>query len=234
MTVDVASLSAAELAALDALLAPAEDDKWAGFYAARDKPCPFFTEAPDENLLRWLAAGLLPPGRALDLGCGHGRNALCLARHGYAVQAVDASPSAVAWARERIAASGLPVALHQQSVLDFAPSGEGADLVYDSGCFHHIAPHRRRQYVEQVARLLKPGGAFGLVCFRPEAGSGFSDDEVYRRRSLGGGLGYSEAELRALWSPALRLESIEPMREMPAGADSFGRAFLWVCLARKC
>ncbi|KIX77460.1 SAM-dependent methyltransferase, partial [Streptomyces sp. MBRL 601] len=41
---------------------------WDGFYAARERPVPFFAAKPDANLARHLAAGLLPPAaRALDL-----------------------------------------------------------------------------------------------------------------------------------------------------------------------
>jgi tellurite methyltransferase len=38
----------------------------------------------------------LPPGRALDLACGTGRNALWLARQGWSVTAVDGAPAAIA------------------------------------------------------------------------------------------------------------------------------------------
>ena len=77
---------------------------------------------------------------------------------------------------------------------------EGAyDLVYDSGCLHHLPPHRRKDNVGLVKRALKPGGSFGLVCFRPDGGSGYTDEQVYEHWSLGGGLGYSEESLRALW-----------------------------------
>jgi len=48
-----------------------------------------------------------------------------------------------------------------------------------------------------VRAALKPGGSYGLVCFRPEGGSGFTDQQVYERASLGGGLGYSEDHLPA-------------------------------------
>ena len=41
------------------------------------------------------AASKLTPGRALDLACGTGRNALWLAQHGWDVTAVDASPTAI-------------------------------------------------------------------------------------------------------------------------------------------
>jgi SAM-dependent methyltransferase len=55
---------------------------WDGFYADRERAVPFFVAKPDENLVSYLARGLLSPGRALDLGCGPGRNAVHLASLG--------------------------------------------------------------------------------------------------------------------------------------------------------
>lgn len=47
------------------------------------------------------SAGALPPGRALDLACGAGRNAMWLAEHGWQVTAVDGAPSAIEVLRGR-------------------------------------------------------------------------------------------------------------------------------------
>jgi len=58
------------------------------------------------------AAELLPPGRALDLASGPGRNALYLASLGWSVVAVDSSPAAIRILRERAAASGLSIDTH--------------------------------------------------------------------------------------------------------------------------
>jgi hypothetical protein len=105
--------------------------------------------------------------------------------------------------------------------------------VYDSGCFHHIAPHRRRGYVDLVVRALKPGGWFGLTCFRPEGGSGYSDEEVYERGSMGGGLGYTEERLREIWSAGLEVRLVRQMNKPDAGSALFGESFLWALLAQK-
>ena len=43
----------------------------------------------------------MKPGRALDLACGAGRNALWLAEHGWSVTAVDGSPAAIELVRMR-------------------------------------------------------------------------------------------------------------------------------------
>jgi len=43
----------------------------------------------------------LPPGRALDFGCGGGRNSLYLARHGWDVTGIDMLGAAVEKARSK-------------------------------------------------------------------------------------------------------------------------------------
>ncbi len=221
------------LAKLDALLAGCGDDWWDAFYANRARPCPFFVAFPDESLAQWVSQGPVRPGRALDLGCGNARNAIFLSRSGFSVEGIDSSHAAIDWARDRAAEAGADILLRRESVFDVDIEAGGYDVVYDSGCFHHIPPHRRNSYVELVVRALKPGGWFGLTCFTPEGGSGYSDQEVYERRSMGGGLGYTEERLREIWSDPLRVHVIRQMDKPVAGSGLFGERFLWVLLARK-
>lgn len=222
-------------AELDALLVDHQHDWWNAFYANRAKPVPFFVPAPDESLSAWITSGLIAPGRVLDLGCGNGRNAVLLARCGFSVQGIDYSREALAWAVQRAEEAGVSarIRFHNTSVFDAPLAAAGCDGVYDSGCFHHMPPHRRDGYIALVAAALKPGGWFGMACFRPEGGSGLTDDEVYERRTLGGGLGYTEAALREAWSGAFEIISLRPMHEHAAGGALFGKAFLWALLARK-
>ena len=210
-----------------------ERANWQAFYADRDRQCPFFVLAPDENLAEWLQEGGFPAGRALDIGCGNARNAIYLARYGFTVDAVDHSASAVAWAREEVAKAKAAVHVHCMSIFDFEAQAGAYDLVYDSGCFHHMPPHQRAEYVRLVSRALKPGAAFGLVCFTPEGGSGRSDEEVYAKGSLGWGLGYDESSLRRIWGGDFDIQSVRHMREYPASAELFGKGFLWVMLAQR-
>ena len=233
MTSQFDDLTEAALCELDASLATQTSQRWDAFYQDRAKPCVFFGTAPDESLAAWVQSGVLRPGRAIDLGCGNGRNAVFLARQGFAVQAVDYSRTAIEWARDRIAAAGVEVSLTQQSVFELQIEAGSCDLVYDSGCFHHIAPHRRKTYVDLVLSALKPGGYFGLTCFRPEGGSGYTDSEVYERGFLGGGLGYTEQSLRAVWSSGLQVRVIRQMAETSPESGLFGESFLWALLAQK-
>jgi SAM-dependent methyltransferase len=218
---------------LDALLADREGHWWDSFYENRARPCSFFGANPDESLVGWVVGGLVRPGRALDVGCGNGRNAIFLSRSGFVTEGVDYSQTAIAWAKERVAKAGVDILLHEQSVFELDLEADSYDFIYDSGCFHHIAPHRRGSYVALVSRALKPGGWFGLACFKPEGGSGYSDEEVYERRSMDGGLGYTEERLREIWSSKLRIHFIRQMDKPSTESGLFGESFLWVLLAQK-
>lgn len=52
-------------------------------------------------MTEWLGEGMLAPRRVLELGAGHGRNAVHLAWRGCAVDAVDFSTTAIEWGRKR-------------------------------------------------------------------------------------------------------------------------------------
>ena len=64
-------------------------------------------QKPSDLLVRWL--GSLPPGKALDLACGTGRNSLFLAEKGYAVTAIDVSPIAIRLAEKSAREKGLTI-----------------------------------------------------------------------------------------------------------------------------
>ena len=208
---------------------------WDGFYQDRDKPIPFFANRPDENLAEYLARGLIRPGRALELGCGPGRNAVLLARQGFEVDAVDLSPTAVDWARERAAEAGVDVRFHcgdAFALTDTELTGP-YDLVYDSGCFHHLPPHRRISYLRLLDRVLAPGGHLGLVCFASGAmGSELPDEEFYRDTRLHGGLAYTPESLRRIFGELTEVE-LRRMRDEPEQSARFGEDFLWTALFRR-
>ncbi|WP_328338167.1 class I SAM-dependent methyltransferase [Streptomyces violaceus] len=234
------------LALLDGLFAPEADrwtsqgaDWWDGFYADRSRPVPFFVAKPDENLVSWVERGLVSGGRALELGCGPGRNALYLAAQGFAVDAVDLSPAAVDWAGERARETGVEgVRFHCGDA--FALAGTELtgpyDLVYDSGCFHHLPPHRRVSYLALLENVLAPGGRFGLTCFAAGAGgmgAELSDADFYREAAAGlrGGLAYTPESVRGIFSGLTEVE-LRRMRDEPEESGCFGESFLWTVLFR--
>jgi len=212
-------------------------DWWDEFYADRDRPVPFFVDKPDESLVSHLERGIVQPGRALDLGCGPGRNALYLAANGFSVDAVDLSPTAIAWGEERARAAGADVRFRCGDA--FALDLDGPyDLIYDSGCFHHLAPHRRVSYLALLDRHLAPGGHLAFTGFASgvgedmPTGSDTPDAELYRKGSLEGGLAYTDEELRWIFADLTEVE-LRLMNDEPDDSPNFGMPFLWTALFRK-
>ena len=208
---------------------------WDQFYADRSRPVPFFVAKPDESLAAYLDRGWITPGRALDLGCGPGRNALFLASQGFEVDALDLSPTAIAWAEDRAHEAGVSVRFVCGDAFKLADAELPGpyDLVVDSGCFHHLPPHRRVSYLALLDRVLAPGGHLALTCFAAGAmGSELSDVDLYQEFRLQGGLAYSPASLRWIFSDLTEVE-LRRMRDEPAESVLFGEAFLWTALFRR-
>ena len=107
------------------------------------------------------------PGKALDLGCGTGTNAIKLARCGWEVTAVDFAPEAIRKARQKSAAANLEINFHIADVtrLDFL---DGCfDYVLDIGCMFTLDPQDRVVYADTLARLCRPGGRYMMYAWQP-------------------------------------------------------------------
>lgn len=127
---------------------------------------PWDTGRPEPALLAEIAAGGLPPGRALEIGCGTGTNARALAAAGWDVLGVDLAPTAIAQAR---AAGG--ARFEVLDVLADAPPGGPYDLVFDRGCFHVFDdPADRDRFAARVAAALRPEGVWLSLVGSTEGG----------------------------------------------------------------
>jgi SAM-dependent methyltransferase len=109
-------------------------------------------------------ADALPPGRALDLGCGYGRASIYLAQRGWECDGVDFVAQAIAVARQRArdAAMADRAHFHVATVNGLAHLAPGYDLAIDVGCLHAQRSEDQRAYAAEVARLVAPGGLFVL------------------------------------------------------------------------
>ncbi|WP_371571051.1 hypothetical protein [Streptomyces canus] len=98
----------------------------------------------------------------------------------------------------------------------FALPGTGLgcpyDLIYDSGCFHHLPPHHRVSYLALWNGTSHPVAA-GLVRFADGAmRSALPDVEMYRQGRLDGGLAYSAPSLRRIFRLLLLRRTLPPGR----------------------
>jgi SAM-dependent methyltransferase len=128
------------------------DHRW--LYEKRDFP----TE-PNVVLVR--EASALPPGRALDLGCGIGRNAVWLAGLGWEVTAVDFSRVALERARLLAGELGVNVAWIEDDLRRYEPPAGAFDLVLLL-CIH-LPRDERRGVLRRAATALAPGGTLLVV-----------------------------------------------------------------------
>lgn len=102
---------------------------------------------------------LLPPGRALDVACGNGRNSLFLAERGFAVTAIDYSPEALAMLRREADARSLDVVTRQVDLENDPQLPEGPfDIVLDFFYLH-------RPLLPRLQERLRPGGLMVLRTF---------------------------------------------------------------------
>jgi SAM-dependent methyltransferase len=100
----------------------------------------------------------LPPGRALDLGCGTGTNVAYLADHGWIATGVEADRRAFDVAARRLApGTGEHVFHGDVTRLADIPLHGPFDLALDIGCFHSLASARRDAYAAGVAARTTPG-----------------------------------------------------------------------------
>ncbi|MGE5827110.1 MAG: methyltransferase domain-containing protein [Micromonosporaceae bacterium] len=97
-----------------------------------------------------------PPGRALDLGAGEGRNAIWLAGLGWRVTAVDFSGVAIERGRRMAEARGLTVDWVVADLRDYMPEPGGFDAVIVA--YLHLAPAELRPVLHRAAAALAEGG----------------------------------------------------------------------------
>ncbi|CAM3613525.1 class I SAM-dependent methyltransferase [Deinococcus frigens] len=208
-------------------------DPWQQIFTRTDHP--LNSNLPDVNLLDWRAAGLLSGGEgltALDIGCGLGRNTRWLAGQGYRATGVDLSAFAVRQARQRIVEA--EATFLEGDFLRESMPGSSFDAVYDSGCFHHLPPHRRLSYLNALLACLKPGGLFGICTFAAgKMGSEVDDLTLFRQGKLEGGLGYSADDLREIFADLEPLDS-RPLRPLQSADEpAFTVDFLSAALFRR-
>ena len=108
------------------------------------------------------------PGRALDLGCGTGTNAVTLTQHGWQAVGVDFSPKAIAKARKRAAQQALHIEFHIGDVSDLGFLQGPFDYVLDIGCLFTLSPEQQMRYAGEVARLLCSDAAYMLYAWLPQ------------------------------------------------------------------
>ncbi len=122
-----------------------------------------------------------PPGRALDLGCGTGTNAITLTQHGWQVIGIDFIGKAIRRARYKARQEGLKIDFHVGDVTRLDKINGAFDLILDIGCFHNLPHAGKVKYVQNLERFLAPKGTFllyGFISEIPNSESGITPNDL--------------------------------------------------------
>ena len=131
---------AAQAAEWDARYSERDDSRWSG--------------RPNGRLLAEVAS--LTPGRALDVGCGEGADAIWLARSGWTVTAIDISDAALIRAREAAERAGAAVEWVRGDALQTPFPAGSFDLV--SMQYPALPKAAGQAAVRALLDTVRPGG----------------------------------------------------------------------------
>jgi ubiquinone/menaquinone biosynthesis C-methylase UbiE len=139
------------------------------------------------------------PGRALDIGCGRGENAIMLAMNGCEVTGIDLVEDAISDAKAKAVERNVKVNFIAGDVLQMdSLFAEGEfDIVIDSGLFHAMTNEERPVLARQIHRVLKPGGRYFMLCFSDKEPEGPGPRRV------------SKAEIKDTFSPLFNIVYIK-------------------------
>jgi SAM-dependent methyltransferase len=136
---------------------------WDERYKSGERRAEDLDAAPTPLLVE--TAQKLPPGNALDLACGSGRNALWFAEHGWSVTAVDGSPVAIEILRNRGSERGVTV---DAKVADV----EKSEYQIEPSSWNLIAIcyYLQRDLFEPAKQAVVPGGILISIAHITEPG----------------------------------------------------------------
>jgi len=180
---------------------------------------PWDTGTPDPYLIELVETGRVAPGRALDVGCGTGTNALWLAARGFEVTGIDVASRAIELARAKAASARGRVDFR---TLDFLtdPVGGPFSFVFDRGCLHVFdEPAERARFAARVAGLLGPQGLWMSMIGSTEGGPREMGPPRRTARDIADAI-----------EPALEIVELRAI-EFDTRLPTAPRA--WLCLARR-
>jgi SAM-dependent methyltransferase len=178
---------------------PDQRDLWIANYGEHPVP------AERASAFVGLCVALLPPGsRILELGCGPGTDAATFTTAGHHVTATDFVPAVIESNRERHA--GLTNLTFQEMRIDEPYPFPDAtfDAVYAHLTLHYYTHEKTRGIIDEIHRVLKPGGLLLFACKSP------ADPAYGKGTELEPGLFDFHGKVRHFFDPAYARTLLEP------------------------
>lgn len=172
---------------------------------------------PRKVLVDLVEGGRIKKGKALDICCGAGTNALYLAKEGFQVTGIDVSSKAVEYAKEKARKAGVGARFQVENFLKLPFEDEEFGFVFDMGCFHHVKVKDRTAFIGGVHRVLKKGGSYLVVCFSYKNGPAWNH--------------FTEEQIIQIFSGYFRIRDIKHVSSVEG--DGVVRYFYSVLMDRK-
>ncbi len=161
--------------------------------------------------------------QVLDIGAGTGLLALAAAPRARHVCALDVSPAMCRHLEDKLARlliANVDVVLGMAN--DLPLDDESVDVVLSNYCFHHLSDAGKRQALDEVRRVLRPGGRLVIGDMMFHVGLSGARDRALITRFVGRMLRRGPAGALRLLKNAIR--HVAGRGEHPAGADWWRRA----------
>ncbi len=134
----------------------------------------------------------------LDVGCGTGEHALLAAEVGCEAVGIDIASTAIRLAEAKARERGTSARFVVGDARELELLGEQFDAVLDCGLFHVFDDGDRAQFVASLARAVRVGGHYFMLCFSDEEPPGWGPRRV------------TQGEIREAFAPGWRVDAIEP------------------------
>lgn len=106
----------------------------------------------------------IKPYRVLDIGCGEGKDAVFLAKCGYAVTGFDISQQGIDKAKSLAEHNNVDITLFKADIFDYRPDAE-YDIIFSSGVFHFIPQTERKEICHSLKEHTTDNGINALNVF---------------------------------------------------------------------
>ncbi len=150
---------------------------WDSFYKENKvEEMPWYEKNLDPDLEYQLNSMNLTKGKFLDLGTGPGTQAIQLEKLGFEATGSDISKNAIRKAKQISNKVNFVV----DNILNSSFPDNAFDFILDRGCFHVFEPSLRKDYLNQIKKILKDDGILFLKVMSIEEEALPEDEGPYR------------------------------------------------------